>query len=132
MGRPKKYQVLDIYAPQRAYFKTEKGQQAIKRYEKSEARKINKREWHRKRNGTIVDKQQWFIGTYGDIESALAELNDLERAAISMYYGLSGDTPLTQVAIGEKLGKSRSAISRINKTAIEKLNTRNQIVNSLN
>jgi len=130
MGRPKKYQVLDIYAPQKAYFKTEKGQEAIERYEKSEARKINKRDWYRKRNGTIVDKRQWFIDTYGDIDLALAKLNSLERASIALYYGLYGDKPLTQAAIGEKLGKSRPTISKIKKAAIAKLNAFKETVNS--
>lgn len=130
MGRPKKYDSYDIYAPQRAYFKTAKGKAAVKRYNSTESAKKIKREWDRKNRSAIVDKQQWFIDTYGDIESALAILNPLERVSISFYYGLSGDKPLTQVAIGEKLGKSHATISLINKAAIEKLNAFKQSVNS--
>jgi len=122
MGRPKKYQGLDIYAPQKAYFKTEKGKEAVKRYEKSEARKIAKRDWKRKKRGYILNKRQWFVDTYGEIESALSVLDSDQRTSIQLYYGLSGDEPLTQEQIATKLAKSRPTISRINKAAIQKLN----------
>ncbi len=121
MGRPKKYQELDLYAPQRAYFKTEKGKQAIQRYENSEARKINKREWYRKRNGTIVDKRQWFIDTYGDIQTALNLLDDREKTTIELYYGLSGEKPISLRAIAPILKRSESLIGKIRKSALAKL-----------
>ncbi len=126
MGRPKQYPGFDIYAPQKAYFKTEKGKEAVKRYENSEARKQARLEWQRKKRGTIVDKRQWFIDNYGPIETALAFLSPQERASIELYYGLTDNKPLTQDAIGQRLGKSSSAISRINKAAIEKLNALNK------
>ena len=132
MGRPKKYQGFDIYAPQRAYFKTEKGKKAIERYESSEARKISRLDWQRKKRGTIVDKRQWFIETYGDIETALALLEPDQRTSIELYYGLTGDEPLTQDAIAVKLGKSNSTISRINKAALAKLEPLKQINSSNN
>jgi len=121
MGRPKKYQELDIYAGHRAYFKTEKGKAAIERYENSEKRKANKRDWKRRQRGTIVDKRQWFIDNYGNIETALARLNDRERFVIELNYGLSGEKPLTQVAIAEKMGRSNSVIGTIRKSALAKL-----------
>ncbi len=48
-------------------------------------------------------------------------LNSRERKIISLRYGLSGKTPLTQREIAEKLNISRSYVSRIEKTALEKL-----------
>jgi len=119
MGRPRKYK--DLYGRNEAYRKTEKGKEAVKRYESSEARRTQKRELMRKRRGTIVDRRQWFIDTYGDIETALALLEPDQRASIELYYGLSGEKPLNQEEVGEKLGKSGSTISRLNKAAEEKL-----------
>ena len=119
MGRPRKYK--DLYGSQKAYLKTEKGKQAVKRYQLSEKRQAKQRERARIRQGTIVDKQRWFIDTYGDIETALDLLDSNERASIELYYGLTGEQPLTQNAIGEKLGKSGSTISRLNKAALAKL-----------
>ena len=115
MGRTRKYKSL--YGRQEAYFKTDKGKEALKRHLTSETRRTKQLEWQRKRRGTIVDKQRWFIETYGDIESALAVLDPDQRASIELYYGLTGDEPLTQNEIGKKLGKSGSTISRINKAA---------------
>ncbi len=121
MGRPKKYQELDIYARQRAYFKTEKGKTAIERYENSEKRKANKRDWQRKLRGTIVDKRQWFIDNYGNIQTALAQLNKREQFIIELNYGLSGEEPLTLVAIAQKMGRSKGLASQIRKSALAKL-----------
>lgn len=119
MGRPRKYDSL--YGRHEAYFKTEKGKEAVKRYQRSEKRKTIAREWARKHRGTIVDKQQWFIDTYGDIETALALLNPEQRTAIELYYGLNGNPSMTQAAIAEKLGKYQPEISRINKDALKAL-----------
>jgi len=121
MGRPKKYQSLDLYAPQRAYFKTEKGVKAIERYENSENRKIKKLEWQRRQRGTIVDKRQWFIDTYGDVEKALALLDLEQKFTIELYYGLMNNQPLSQKEIADKLGTSQPQISRIKKAALQKL-----------
>jgi len=129
MGRPKKYQDLDIYAPQRAYFKTEKGKEAVKRYENSQARKINKLEWTRKKRGTIVDKRQWFIDNYGEIKLALEYLKPDQCEIVNLYYGLTGEKPLTQRAIAHKLGISQSQISQIKQAAIKKLENIKQAAN---
>ena len=44
-----------------------------------------------------------------------------ERQIIVMRYGLFGTTELTQREIAERLGISRSYVSRIEKSALEKL-----------
>ena len=122
MGRPKKYTDYDIYAPQRAYFKSEKGKKAVKRYNSSESAKILKREWARANRGTIVDKQQWFIDNYGDPEKALVNLEDEEeREAIELYYGLTGSKPINQTAIAKILKKSQPKVSQIIRDARKKL-----------
>ena len=48
-------------------------------------------------------------------------LTDREKEVISLRYGLYGKREYTQREVAEYLGISRSYISRIEKTAIEKL-----------
>ena len=48
-------------------------------------------------------------------------LDDRERKIIEMRYGLGGSEELTQRDIAKKLGISRSYVSRIEKSALEKL-----------
>ena len=48
-------------------------------------------------------------------------LDARERRVIRMRYGLEGTKPLTQRQVAERLGISRSYVSRIEKGAIEKL-----------
>ena len=48
-------------------------------------------------------------------------LDDRERSIINMRYGLSGEKPLTQREVARKLSISRSYVSRIEKTALEKI-----------
>ena len=48
-------------------------------------------------------------------------LDARERAVVRMRYGLGGQPPLTQREAAEKLGISRSYVSRIEKKALEKL-----------
>ncbi len=121
MGRPKKYDNYDLYAPQRAYFKTEKGKTAVKKYNASDSAREIKREWARKKRGTIVNKRQWFIDNYGNIETALAQLNERERFVIELNFGLSGEKPLTLVAISKKMGRSDTLIGNIKRAALAKL-----------
>ncbi len=123
MPRPRKYDTL--YGRNDAYRQSEKGKTTIKKYESSEARRAQKRDWARKNRGTIVDKRQWFIDSYGDIETALSILDPDQRNTIQLYYGLGGDKPLVQKDIASKLNKSRSQISRIKLAAIAKLNSLN-------
>ena len=48
-------------------------------------------------------------------------LEPRERQIVKMRYGLGGTPPMTQRQIAERLGISRSYVSRIEKSAIEKL-----------
>ena len=48
-------------------------------------------------------------------------LDERERQIITMRYGLGGTKPMTQRETAELLGISRSYVSRIEKTALEKL-----------
>lgn len=48
-------------------------------------------------------------------------LNDREREIIILRYGLLDDQPVTQKQIAERLGISRSYVSRIEKRALEKM-----------
>ena len=50
-----------------------------------------------------------------------AVLSEREREVLSLRYGLYGGKEFTQREVAEKLGISRSYISRIEKNAIEKL-----------
>ena len=49
------------------------------------------------------------------------KLDERERKIIVLRYGLSGQRALTQREVAEKLGISRSYVSRIEKTALEKI-----------
>ncbi len=48
-------------------------------------------------------------------------LDPREREIISLRYGLSGDAPMTQREVAEKLSISRSYVSRIEKSALDTL-----------
>ena len=60
-----------------------------------------------------------------DAERAMKFVNTIldvrERKIISLRYGLDGNEPLTQREVATLLGISRSYVSRIEKCAIEKL-----------
>lgn len=58
---------------------------------------------------------------YEHLES---ELDEREREIILLRYGLGGTMPLTQREVAEKLGISRSYVSRIEKKAIASLRSR--------
>lgn len=51
------------------------------------------------------------------------ELTEREKQIIIMRYGLGSSPPVTQREIAEKLGISRSYVSRIEKSALEKINS---------
>jgi RNA polymerase sporulation-specific sigma factor len=53
-------------------------------------------------------------------------LSEREKEIIFLRYGLSGFAPLTQRELAEKLGISRSYVSRIEKSALEKIRYRMQ------
>ena len=120
MGRQKKYEGL--YGRQEAYLRTDKGKKALKKYKTSDKGRAKARDLARKRRGTIVDKQQWFIDNYGDPEKVLVILKDEdEREAIELYYGLTGSEPINQTAIAKILKKSQPKVSQIIRDARKKL-----------
>lgn len=49
------------------------------------------------------------------------ELSNRERAVIVCRFGLDGNKPMTQMSVGKQMGISRSYVSRIEKSALEKL-----------
>lgn len=57
---------------------------------------------------------------YGLLDS---ELSEREREVLTLRYGLGGGREVTQKEIGEKLGISRSYVSRIEKKALGKMLT---------
>lgn len=48
-------------------------------------------------------------------------IGDRERKILIMRYGLTGNEPMTQREVAQKLGISRSYVSRIEKSALERL-----------
>lgn len=66
----------------------------------------------------IFEIQENIKRLYTFLNSAL---NEREREIIVMRYGLSGEKEITQREIADKLGISRSYVSRIEKKALRKL-----------
>ncbi|WP_029504696.1 RNA polymerase sporulation sigma factor SigK [Lachnoclostridium phytofermentans] len=66
----------------------------------------------------IFEIQENIKRLYTFLNSAL---NEREREIIVMRYGLSGEKEITQREIADKLGISRSYVSRIEKKALKKL-----------
>ena len=65
-------------------------------------------------------------GTYAaalsdDLERALATLSERERQILSLYFGLSGDAPMTLEDIGKRLKLTRERIRQIKEKAIQRL-----------
>lgn len=57
-----------------------------------------------------------------EVRQAVARcLDERENMVVTLRYGLTGRTPLTQREIAQKCGISRSYVSRIEKKALEKL-----------
>lgn len=119
-GRPQKYD--DPYGKQKAYFETSKGKAAINRYEASDKRKENKKNWkHRQKLKALSDRRQRFIDTYGDIEAALKLLDKRECFVVIHLNGLDGNPPMTLDEIGVELFLTGSRIQQIYKDAEKKL-----------
>lgn len=70
---------------------------------------------------TIADDLDLKIKITRTAEYIRSELNDREREIIILRYGLGTDAPITQREVALKLGISRSYVSRIEKSALEKL-----------
>ena len=58
------------------------------------------------------------------IKIIATELDERERRIIVMRYGIDGTPPMAQREVAEKLGISRSYVSRIEKAALEKIQKR--------
>ncbi len=120
MPRPRKYSGL--YGRQEAYHKTEKGKEAQRKSQASSRTKEKKRDWWRKNRGkTPLDRKQYFIDTYGDIEAALKLLDKRTQYIMIHLYGLDGSEPMTQEAIGVELFLSGSRIGQIQSEALKTL-----------
>lgn len=70
---------------------------------------------------TVIDNIDARINSKKMYEIIKNNLDEREKRIIILRYGLMGVKPLPQREIAEKFGISRSYVSRIEKTAIEKL-----------
>lgn len=73
---------------------------------------------------TIADELDIKISGEAAIRIMNNYLTEREREIVILRYGLSGDTPLTQRELAQRLGISRSYVSRIEKSALEKIRYR--------
>ncbi len=69
----------------------------------------------------VVDDVELKIRTQKMLHLIKTVLTERERRIVGMRYGLNGAKPLTQRETAEKLQISRSYVSRIEKSALEKL-----------
>ena len=70
---------------------------------------------------TIAEDIYKKIRTKDAIDAIRSQLGDRERQIIVLRYGLSGRRALTQREVAERLGISRSYVSRIEKAALDKI-----------
>lgn len=71
-------------------------------------------------NDIVADKVEMSM-EYEQVLGKMHILSKREKDVLVMRFGLNNDKPLTQREIGQKLGISRSYVSRIEKKALEKL-----------
>lgn len=72
---------------------------------------------------TIVEDIDTKIKIGRAADYIMKNLSKREREIIIMRYGLNSSSPKTQKEVAEKLGISRSYVSRIEKGALEKIRT---------
>jgi len=72
-------------------------------------------------NAQMPDDETFEHSLSDDMEKALDTLADREKRILSMYFGLSGEDPLTLEEIGQKLGLTRERIRQIKEKAISRL-----------
>ena len=70
---------------------------------------------------TILDEIELKINSAKALRAVKNVLDDREREIIVLRYGLGGRRPITQREVADRLGISRSYVSRIEKSALEKL-----------
>ena len=73
---------------------------------------------------TIAEELDIKISGEAAIRIINSYLTEREREIIVLRYGLDGNAPLTQRELAAKLDISRSYVSRIEKTALEKIRYR--------
>lgn len=73
---------------------------------------------------TIAEDIYKKMRTKDAISAIKSELSDREKQIIILRYGLTGRRALTQREVSEKLGISRSYVSRIEKAALEKIESK--------
>lgn len=74
----------------------------------------------------ILEEIELKINSRKALKAVNEVLDEREKEIIILRYGLSGIRPITQREIANKLGISRSYVSRIEKSALEKLRSRFQ------
>jgi RNA polymerase primary sigma factor len=67
------------------------------------------------------DEQTYNAALSDDLGRALGTLPERERRVLTMYFGLSGDEPMTLDAIGDELHLTRERIRQIKEKAIDRL-----------
>ncbi|MDH3216781.1 MAG: RNA polymerase sigma factor RpoD/SigA [Candidatus Krumholzibacteria bacterium] len=72
-------------------------------------------------NAQMPDDPTYEHALSDDMEKALDTLADREKQILAMYFGLSGEQPLTLEEIGQKLGLTRERIRQIKEKAINRL-----------
>jgi RNA polymerase primary sigma factor len=72
-------------------------------------------------NAASPDEETYEKALSDDMEKALATLSERERLILAMYFGLSGEQPLTLEEIGKELGLTRERIRQIKEKAIMRL-----------
>jgi RNA polymerase primary sigma factor len=72
-------------------------------------------------NAQMPDDETFERALSDDMEKALDTLADREKKILSMYFGLSGEEPLTLEEIGQRLGLTRERIRQIKEKAISRL-----------
>ncbi|MCQ2435277.1 MAG: RNA polymerase sporulation sigma factor SigK [Clostridia bacterium] len=70
---------------------------------------------------TIADELDEKIKVSKVMKAIMSELDEREREIIILRYGLNNQKPITQREVAELKGISRSYVSRIEKSALEKL-----------
>jgi len=72
-------------------------------------------------NARMPDEETYERALSDDMEKALGTLSERERLILSMYFGISGEEPLTLEEIGKVLGLTRERIRQIKEKAIVRL-----------
>jgi RNA polymerase sporulation-specific sigma factor len=70
---------------------------------------------------TIAEDIDRAIRTKRALDFIRTDLDGRERKIVVLRYGLSGRDPMTQRQVAEKMGISRSYVSRLEKSAMERL-----------